>query len=1130
VVVGGLIERIVVGVTAAAVLAGVVGAPAASGEALSAWWGLTSGSRPTNLVVGEVGQIVVTAQNRGDASTSGEVTISDQLPAGLEAIGINGLAGETGPGNRGPVSCTLATLTCAFSGSLRPYEEIEMVISVSVKAGAWSGEQNTATVSGGAAASPVTASHEIEVNGREKFGVEDYELIPENAGGSVDTQAGSHPFQLTSVVTLNTKTPDQQGRPRTVALPMDIVSELPPGVIANPTPFAQCTDGQFNQKVIEEEQPINECPAQSAIGMATMTFNEPHTLGFDTVTTPIFNMTPQVGEPARFAIKAAGLISAFLGTSIRSGADYGVTLTSANIPEIAWLLSLKLTFWGVPGDPRHDHQRGWDCLKELGPPGACPATNATSPPQFVVMPTSCQAPFQSTLRGDSWGSSARPEEHAEPLAYNLRGGLGAPLPLDGCNHLPFAPRVTVTSDDAASTPTGLSVGLHIPQGASTLPAERLNHGSESLAESSVKDITIALPEGVALNPAGANGLGACSEAQFGQSCPNAAKIGTVKLQTPILPNPLEGAVYLAAQNANPFGSLVAMYIVAEDPTSGTLVKLPGDVSLDQRTGQITVTFLNSPQLPFEDIELHFFGGERALLATPAHCGSYTTNASFVPWSGNEPVYSSSTFNITSGPNGGSGGSGCPSSSLPFAPSLKAGTTNIQAGVYSPLTVTVGREDGQRPLQGLELRLPRGVSGMLSGVPLCPEAQANAGACGPASQIGETTVSAGLGSDPYTVGGGKVYLTAGYQGAPFGLSIVSPVKAGPLDLENAPENHPSCDCLVIRARIEVDPRTAQLTITTDTEGPYKMPTILDGMPLQVRYLNITIDRPNFIFNPTNCNPMAIASTVSSGEGASAPVSVPFQVANCTALGFQPQFEVSTSGKTSRRNGASLHVKLVYPNAPFGRSEIGREANLASVKVDLPKQLVSRLATLEGACLASVFDQNPAACPATSRVGTASATTPVLPVPLRGPAYFVSHGGKKFPELIVVLQGDGVTIDLNGEMFINNAGITSSTFRTIPDVLVKTFELNLPEGSNSALAANGDLCAVGRTVLVRKRVKVRSGGHVRTVTRRVRKRTGGIVMPTAFTAQNGAVIHQNTPISVTGCPHARARARARKTRGS
>jgi hypothetical protein len=363
------------------------------------------------------------------------------------------------------------------------------------------------------------------------------------------------------------------------------------------------------------------------------------------------------------------------------------------------------------------------------------------------------------------------------------------------------------------------------------------------------------------------------------------------------------------------------------------------------------------------------------------------------------------------------------------------------------------------------------------------------------------------------------VTGPYRGAPFGLSIVNPAKAGPYDVEHDTskpgEYMPACDCLVVRAKIEVDPLTADLTVTSDNEGPYKIPPILDGIPLQIKHVNVLINRPGFTFNPTNCSPMSVIGSLNSTEGATSTVSVPFQATNCARLSFKPQFSASTSGKTSRKNGASLHVRLVYPKLPFGS-----QANIAKVKVDLPRRLPSRLTTLQKACVDRVFDANPGACPAASRIGAATATTPLLPVPLSGPAYFVSHGGAKFPELIIVLEGYGVRVDLHSETFINKAGITSSTFRTIPDVPVGTFELTLPQGPFSALAANGNLCSSTRTVLVKRKITVTVKGRKRTVTRKVRKRLPpSLQMPTVFTAQNGAVIHQSTLITVTGCGKAK-----------
>jgi hypothetical protein len=382
---------------------------------------------------------------------------------------------------------------------------------------------------------------------------------------------------------------------------------------------------------------------------------------------------------------------------------------------------------------------------------------------------------------------------------------------------------------------------------------------------------------------------------------------------------LTGAAYLAAQNANPFGSLVALYIVAQDPVSGTLIKVAGEVKPDPVTGQLVSTFKNTPQLPFEDLKLHFFGGSRAPLNTPAFCGSYTTSSSIAPWSGNPPAEPSSEIQILQGPNG----TPC-ASPLPFSPSLTAGSTNIQTGAFSPFTMTMSREDGQQNLQSVQLHMPPGLLGTLATVKLCGEAEANAGTCGPESLIGETIVSVGLGGTPFSVKGGRVYITGPYHGAPYGLSIVNPAKAGPFDLSQ----------VIVRAKIEVDPITAALTVTTDSSGPYAIPQILDGIPLQIKHINVTINRPNFTFNPTNCAPTAITGSLTSNQGVVGALSVPFQVTNCAVLVFKPLFKVSTAGKTSRAKGASLDVKLSYPKAPWGTS-----ANIKSVKVDLPKQLPS-----------------------------------------------------------------------------------------------------------------------------------------------------------------------------------------------
>ncbi|HEY4452290.1 MAG TPA: hypothetical protein VGN13_11940 [Solirubrobacteraceae bacterium] len=1037
------------------------------------------------------GQLILSAANLGDAPTSGVVSIADKVPAGLTPVSIEAIAGESAENELrfenakrehvpAPVKCTLSSLTCTYGSerNLPPYEQIEVRIGVLVAGAAASASQEM-TVSGGGAA-PASISRPVAIGGAAAaFGVEDFRQDLEGEGGTPDTQAGSHPFQFTTTLALN-----QTAAAEPVAQPKDLSFALPPGLIGNPTSFPQCTSTQFFKRIQETD---NECPQDTVVGVVRVTVNEPVQEGLITFTLPVFNLEPAEGEPARFGFLVE-FTPVYIDTAVRTGGDYGITATASNVSQAVGLLRSEVTLWGVPGSTAHDRQRGWGCLEATRggtPLLPCEPLKQANPNPFLELPTSCSGPLHSSVAMSSWAqpheaSSFEPTEQLEAL--------------DGCNRLPFDPTIRLAPDGQdASSPAGVSVDLHVPQEASANPG--------GLAESDVKDISVTLPEGVTLNPAAADGLQACSEAQIGflsgppdelrftsglpePFCPQASKVANVTITTPLLPRPLTGAVYLATPapageaGKNPFGSLIALYLVAEDPVSGSRVKLPGEASLDPVSGRITTTFANNPQLPFEDAELHFFGGDRASLATPPRCGTYTTDASFTPWAGGAAAASASSFQITAGP----AGSPCPSA-IPFAPTLAAGTTSNAAGSLSSLTTTISREDGQQSLQSAQLHMPPGLSGLLPGVALCPEAQANAGTCGPQSLIGHSVVSVGLGADPFTVTGGQVFLTESYHGAPFGLSIVTPAVAGPFDLGD----------VVVRARIEVDPQTAALTVTTDPSGAHAIPRILDGIPLQIKRATVTVDRPGFTFNPTNCAPMALTGTIGSAEGSSVPVSTPFQLANCATLKFAPNFSVSTSGRTSKAGGASLSVKLSYPKAPFGT-----QANIGRVKVDLPKQLPSRLTTLQKACLAAAFAANPATCPAASIVGHAKVITPVLPVPLEGPAYFVSHGGEAFPSLTMVLQGYGVKIDLVGSTFISRQGITSTTFKSPPDVPFNTFELTLPQGRYSALAANGNLCK------------------------------SKLAMPTMFMGQNGAVIHQNTKIAVTGCPKARKHAKKKAKR--
>ncbi len=997
--------------------------------------------------------MLVTAVNVGGAASDGStITLADSLPPALSATGVSGydayasIVGSNGEGGA-PMSCSVVpTLTCSYSGSVDPGDMLVMRIPVAVTESLMP-ELNHVTISGGGAAG-ATIDAPVMISGT----VAGFGPVPESVIVATSTnQAGAH-ANVTTAFTLSTSEPDAPaGRAK------DIRFDSPPGLVGNTVGMARCSMA----KVLELLNHPNSCPADTMVGMALVTLENLGGAGEGEVTSafPVYNIAPAPGEPAAFAFNAIHF-PVRLDTSVLSNGGYGVRVTVPSISEAAGVLASSVTLWGVPADhsgPGNNGELTRYFQRFGGPnPGQTRVPLLTNPQQ-------CTEPLSAFMSTDSWEL---------PGVFVSSG----PVPMGtlmGCEHLNLESSLTMLPDTLeAGVPAGYTFNLNIPQ----------RNEPDSLVAPNVKTVKVMLPAGTVISPSAANGLTACSNVQFfgpehgssepakPGSCPREAQVGTVEIKTPALPLPLQGQMFLAEPECNPCsprdaqsGRMVRLFVqVIGEGESGIVVKLEGHGYINQATGQITTIFDNNPQLPFSEVKLKLGGGPRATLANPRACGPATTTADLVPWSApstsdSTPSYSFEVKEDCFGPQ--------------FNPLFAAGATNIQAGEYTPFTLSFGRSDQDEFLSALTLHMPPGFTGTLAGIPLCREPQASQGTCASESEIGHTQVLTGAGAEPFLVTGGQVFLTESYKGAPFGLSIVIPAKAGPYTLSGTT----GTGLVVVRAKIEVDPYTAALAVTSDP-----LPTVLDGIPLQLKVVNVTIDRPGFTVNPTNCSWTAIGASLWSTEGATATVSSPFQVTNCATLAFKPRFKVSTSGKTSKKGGASLDVKLTFPNTPQGS-----KANIASVKVELPKQLPSRLTTLQQACLAKVFDTNPAACPAASIVGYARAVTPILPVPLTGPAYFVSHGGEAFPSLIVVLQGYGVTVELVGTTFIK-AGITSSTFKTVPDVPVGSFELHLPQGKYSALAANGNLCKKKLT------------------------------MPTGFVAQNGVVVKQATRIGVLGCP--------------
>jgi hypothetical protein len=928
-----------------------------------------------------------------------------------------------------------------------------------------------------------------------------FELLDKE--GTPFTQAGGHPYELRTGFAVNW-TENVGGEPfpestHPEELPTgnirSVLTELPPGLIGNPSAAVRCTRAEVIRFRCSDAAQVGVLNAVEAAG--------------GELTDGIYNLVPPKGVTAEFGANVEQHVTVYIDARLRPNGDYALTAESQNNSAVTGVTDVSVHLWGVPADASHDRQR---CSKLPG--GECPEAHSAGVTETPLLfnPTSCGGTLTTVLSADSYQAIGLFDKHSIEMPAMI-----------GCGELSFSPTLQVTpTGHVADSPTGLHVDLHIPQ----QPAIR---EPASLREADLKDTVVTLPQGLTINPAAAGGLDACSSRQIGLTsatgvspavfneasadCPDASKIGTVEVTTPLLneedgegrvveeaglpvPHVLHGAVYIASPYDNPFGSLFAIYVTVEDSKTGVVIKLPGRVEPDANTGQLTTTFLDSPQLPFEDFKLDFFSGPRATLATPESCGSFAASASLTPWSGGAPKTPGVTaFGLSSGCVTG------------FAPAFSAGTLNPQAGAFSPLTLAFQREDSDQELSGLAVSLPPGLLAKVAGVEKCSESQLAAAAaksgaeertnpsCPAGSLIGTVQAGAGAGEEPFYTSG-KAYWTGPYKGGPYGVAVIVPALAGPFDLGN----------VVVRTALHIDPSDGHVTAISD---PF--PTILKGVPLRVRRVALTIDRSQFSFNPTSCNPMSFTGTLTSTGGLTAPLSQRFQAGGCNGLPFKPRFSASTAGHTSRVNGASLVVKV---------QQRPGEADIHTVDLQLPLALPARLTTLNKACTEAQFNADPSGCPAASNVGSARAVTPVLNVPLTGPAYLVSHGGAAFPDLEYVLQGEGVKIVLDGKTDIKH-GITYSHFETVPDAPISSFETTLPEGPHSILGAIKSFCTLTKTVLVTKTVSRRVHGRLVHVRKRVTKRvTDPLLAPTTITAQNGAVVTQATKIAVTGCSARRA----------
>jgi len=1034
-------------VVSAAVVCGLfAGVSVSSAAAQSApAWQIYQNSFPTNFIpdserpanVHPLYEVFV--QNVGAAPASGTV-FTDTLPAGLTPAGeghshyydlVHGIVDSSCPVSGQTVTCTIAVPVAPGGGFV-----IKVPVGVSSTAPAT--VTNEVTVEGDAFASSQFATSVSSTDA--PFG-----LLPLGASFSAFDEAGaspaagSHPFVTTinlGITTIENGRPSEPFR--------NLGGELPQGLVVNP----QATQKLCEPQVLtyaQSSDPTRTCPPESQVGTTYLV--QEGFLAHGAV--PLYNMTPPPGMAAELAFEAANsivVIQGGLSGDLRLTAESKELLSKYRISEIAFAI------WGVPSDPRHDAFRegGEESIGQEEAPEACRGSHAgcsvePNPAPFLTMPSSCTEPLQFRGIVTSWRGSR--DEKTVPVT----DAEGNPLEVKGCNALEFKPTIaSKATTNVADSPSGLDFNLHQPQ----------NQQLDGLATAVLKDSKVTLPEGMNLNPAVADGLAACTESQMGyapregkirfatspQSCPDASKLGSLEIKTPLIDHKLPGAIYLAKPYENPFGNLTSIYLAIEDEESGIVAKLAGKATPDPITGQLTAVFAENPELPVEDIDLHFFNGARAAFTTPLTCGTKTTTSVLTPWS--TPEGADATPSDSFQTQVAAGGSGaCPSSeaNAPNAPAFDAGTLAPQAGAYSPFVLKLARADGTQRLTAIDATLPKGLAAKFAGIPYCSDAQIaqaqsrsnpNQGAleqanpsCPAATEVGTVAVGAGSGPTPTYVSG-HAYLAGPYKGAPLSLAIITPAVAGPFDLGT----------VVVRTAIYVNPETAQGRAVSDP-----LPSILQGIPLDVRSIAIKLERPDgFTLNPTSCDPMSVTGAATTLTGQSAALSSPFQVGGCDALKFKPNLAISLKGGTKRHRFPALKAILTYPK--------GQNANIASAQVTLPHSAFLEQGHIGTVCTRVQFAAN--ACPKASIYGKAKAITPLLDKPLEGPVYLRSSS-HELPDLVASLNGQ-IDVDLVGRIDTGKGGGIRNTFEAVPDAPVSKFVLEMKGGKKGLLVNSEDIC--------------------------------------------------------------------------
>ena len=963
------------------------------------------------------GEIAIFPTNVGGGATKGEITVElGPLPSGIVTSGP--AAGTEASAWSCPNSSGVSTVKCTLAegiSALAPTPSIRVPIEVQFAFATFTSVP--VTVSGGGAAPaayqlPIVVSTQGAPAGISAFfsGIFD-------AAGRPATQAGGHPNAQVTAFHVNTVR-TTFGKVVPSGDIKDVNVDLQPGFVGNPLVTARCPQGLPAPRT-DKNQPApacNEAEADKfAVGRLYPGVANFASFGAKGGNAPFFNDVPVAGAAAEFSSKVAIPVATLVG-NLRSEEDFGIRVRAINNAIFKGVFYVDTVFFGQPpgAGGRSFFRNATDCAEQAR-----------------------QAPVQS-FEASTWQEPARFARVLETLP-----------PVTGCEKLSFAPQFSFQpSTTKGSSGAGATARLHIDQSALTDP--------NRLATPDLKQSVVTLPEGVNVNPSQAAGLEACSEAQVGfvgfgappnrtrfnndpVACPDGSKLGTAEVTTPLLDQPLKGTIYLAEQEKNPFGSLIGLYLVFESPRFGITLKLPGKVENDPQTGQVTATFDDVPQAPTEDLTLNFRGGgPRSEFATPEVCGTYTTTGSWTPWSAPEsgpPAQTSDSFTVSENCSSSAG-------ARPFHPSFEAGTVDPAAGSYSPLVIKINRADGEQELSRLDFTFPLGLIGKPAGIPFCSEAAIADAAgkrgreeqahpsCPSGSQLGTVDTAAGVGSEPFHAPG-KIYWAGPYKGAPFSAVVVVPAVAGPFDLGT----------VVVRTPISVNLETAQVSAKSDP-----LPTILRGIPLKVRSVLVKLDRPNFVLNPTNCEPQSFKADLGGSSGATATPSNRFQVGGCEKLKYKPRLKLRLKGATKRSGHPALRAIVTAPQGAF--------ANTARIQVGLPHSEFLDQGNLDKVCTQPQLKSQ--TCPARSVYGHVKVWTPLFDEPLEGNVYIGVGYGHKLPDLVTELNGQ-VRLLVHGKVDTTKHEGLRNTFEFVPDAPFSKILFELKGGKKYGLLENSEnLC--------------------------------------------------------------------------